>query len=67
MLAPPPAAELKMLFNLAMIGDVATIQEKAAQIAELNRDYQPFTKEIIHLAKGFQLKKIREFLRIYLD
>jgi len=67
MLTPPPPTELKFLFNLAMIGDVATIQEKATQIAEFNSDYQPFTKEIIQLAKGFQLKKIRELLRIYLD
>jgi signal transduction histidine kinase/DNA-binding response OmpR family regulator len=62
---PPGPEDLESLMNSAKMGDIQVIREKAE--AMLNRDKQlvPFAEELIRLAKGFQIGKIRAFLKSF--
>lgn len=62
---PPPEEEMAALFDLAMMGDLRGIQEQAAKLEDLDSKYVAFTTELRQLAKGFQVKQIREFLKKY--
>ncbi|WP_322111892.1 ATP-binding protein [Aerosakkonema funiforme] len=64
-LVAPPQEEIATLFELAMMGDLRSIQEKAVKLEELDSKYLPFATELRQLAKGFQVKQIREFLKKY--
>lgn len=59
----PPAEEITALLNLAMKGDLKGIVERVAHLEELDVKYAPFSLELRQLAKGFQVKKIRETLK----
>ncbi|MBW4564361.1 MAG: AAA family ATPase [Mojavia pulchra JT2-VF2] len=59
----PPFEEITALLNLAMKGDLKGIIEQASHLQASNVQYLPFTQELHQLAKGFQVKKIREFLK----
>ncbi|MBX9257357.1 AAA family ATPase [Desmonostoc muscorum CCALA 125] len=58
----PPSEEVAALFNLAKKGDLKGIIEQASRLQESNVEYVNFCQELQQLAKGFQVKKIREFL-----
>ncbi|MBD1840787.1 hybrid sensor histidine kinase/response regulator [Coleofasciculus sp. FACHB-501] len=62
-LATPSTEEVAALFDLAMKGDLKGIVERSDQLEELDIKYAPFSGELRQLAKSFQVKKIREFLR----
>jgi predicted ATPase/signal transduction histidine kinase/FixJ family two-component response regulator/tRNA A-37 threonylcarbamoyl transferase component Bud32 len=59
--APPPA-EIAALFDLAMKGDLRAIANRATQLSELDEKWVNFATHLRQLAKGFEEKKIREFL-----
>ncbi|HEY9874687.1 MAG TPA: AAA family ATPase [Candidatus Obscuribacterales bacterium] len=59
--APPPA-EIAALFDWAMKGDLRAIANRAAQLEELDEKWVNFATHLRQLAKGFEEKKIREFL-----
>lgn len=62
-LVAPSADEIAILLNLAMKGDLKGIVERINQLEELDVKYAPFSLELRQLAKGFQVKKIREVLK----
>ncbi|AFZ24406.1 putative ATPase [Cylindrospermum stagnale PCC 7417] len=62
-LVAPSAEEIAVLLNLAMKGDLKGILERVTHLEELDVKYAPFCFEVRQLAKGFQVKKIREFLK----
>ncbi|MDZ7953886.1 AAA family ATPase [Nostoc sp. DedQUE09] len=62
-LVTPSAEEIATLLNLAMKGDLKGIVERVNQLEEMDVKYAPFSLELRQLAKGFQVKKIREFLK----
>ncbi len=64
LIAPPPE-EIAVLLDLAMRGNVRGILEKAAKLEQLDDELVPFASELRQLAKSFQLKQIREFLKPY--
>lgn len=64
LIAPSPE-EIAVLLDLAMRGNVRGILEKAAKLEQLDDELVPFASELRQLAKGFQLKQIREFLKPY--
>jgi signal transduction histidine kinase/FixJ family two-component response regulator len=64
-LVPPPAEELALLFDLAMKGRVKTLLEEVERIEQLDDKFVPFVKELRQLAKNFQIKKIRAFIKQY--
>jgi predicted ATPase/signal transduction histidine kinase/DNA-binding NarL/FixJ family response regulator/tRNA A-37 threonylcarbamoyl transferase component Bud32 len=63
-LVAPSAEEIAALFDLAMKGDLKGIVKLAIHLEELDIQYAPFSRELRQLAKGFQVKKIREFLKL---
>ncbi|WP_445634110.1 histidine kinase [Nostoc sp. DSM 114161] len=58
----PPPEEIAALLNLAKKGDLKGIIEQVSRLQKSNLEYINFSQEIQQLAKGFQVKKIREFL-----
>ncbi|MBD2040691.1 hybrid sensor histidine kinase/response regulator [Microcoleus sp. FACHB-672] len=61
----PPAEEIAVFWDLAMMGDLSGIQEEATKLEELDSQYIPFSTELKQFAKGFKVKQIREFLKKY--
>lgn len=59
--------ELATLYELAKIGDIQGIFQGAAILEQLDRKFLPLARELRQLAKGFELKKIRELLKTYMD
>lgn len=65
-IAPPPE-ELAILFDLAMRGNIKGIIDKATLLEQANQRFVPFTTQLRHFAKGFQERRIREFLKHYIN
>ena len=65
-IVPPPSEQLKALLDLAMRGNIKAILERVALVEELDEKFVPFVTEVRKLAKGFQVKQIREVLKAYL-
>jgi CheY-like chemotaxis protein len=64
LIAPPPE-EIAVLFDLALRGNIMGILKQAAKLEQLDEQFVPFASELRQLAKGFQTKQIREFLKPY--
>jgi signal transduction histidine kinase/DNA-binding response OmpR family regulator len=66
-LAVPPAADLRILLELAQDGLLKQLAETAAQIGDKDDRYQPFVQQIQQLAKKFQSEKIEALIQEYLN
>lgn len=64
-IVPPPAAEMAVLLDLAMMGDIQGILEQTARIEASDRQWIPFAAHLRQLARGFKEKQILEFIRKY--
>ena len=64
LIAPPPE-KIAILLDLAMRGNVRGILEVVARLEQLDAQLVPFASELRQLAKSFQTKQIREFLKPY--
>jgi CheY-like chemotaxis protein len=62
---PPPPSEIAALYELAMMGDIRGISERANKLEQLDEQFVPFTKQLRQLAKGFQEKQILELIKKY--
>jgi PAS domain S-box-containing protein len=62
---PPCPEELEALAIAARMGDVQGIREKAESLIHKDKQLVPFAEELIHLAKEFQMSKIRTFLKLF--
>ncbi|WP_325315446.1 hybrid sensor histidine kinase/response regulator [Microcoleus sp. PH2017_28_MFU_U_A] len=62
---PPPAEEIAVLFELAMMGDLGGIQKQAEKLAKINAKYVSFASHMNQLAKNFEEAKILEFVEQY--
>ncbi|MBP0022328.1 MAG: response regulator [Cyanobacteria bacterium SBLK] len=54
----PPREEMEILYELAMLGSMKKIRDRAAYLEELDKRYIPFTEHIKRLARGFKEKAI---------
>jgi len=54
----PPAAEMELLYRLAMVGNMSDIVEHARHLASLDPRYQPFADRLVELAGSYQSKAI---------
>jgi CheY-like chemotaxis protein len=61
----PPAEEIAALLDLAMMGDLKAITERAAQLEALDPQLVPFATHLRQLAKGFRARQILEFIKQY--
>lgn len=66
-LLAPPREELAALFDLAMRGNLRGIQERATKLEQSDARFVPFANQLRQLAKGFQERKIREFIKNYME
>jgi len=64
-LVPPPASELAILSELLAMGDIQGMIDQAQHWQDVNSQWIPFATQIHHLARGFQLKKIEDFITQY--
>ncbi|MEG3888240.1 ATP-binding protein, partial [Microcoleus sp. herbarium19] len=63
----PPADEIAVLFELAMMGDLGGIQKQAEKFQKLDVKYVSFARHLHQLAKDFDEAKILEFVEQYRD
>ncbi|AOX01978.1 hypothetical protein BJP34_23375 [Moorena producens PAL-8-15-08-1] len=63
----PPPAEMEVLYELAMLGSMKKIRQRATYLEQLNTKYIPFAKKLKDLAQGFQEEKILELVEKYLE
>ncbi|MEG4572370.1 AAA family ATPase [Microcoleus sp. N3A4] len=61
----PPDDEIAALFNLAMMGDLRAIGERAKKLEQLNEQWGPFATHLRQLVKGFEEQQILEFIKQY--
>ena len=62
----PPQAEMEILYNLAMLGSMRKICDRANYLEELDAKYIPFAHTLKELTRGFQEKAIVAFVKKYL-
>jgi CheY-like chemotaxis protein len=65
-MAVPPAYTLERIYYHVKKGDLDSILEEANQLKNLDVNFQPFARELIHLAEGFQLKQLQKFVQQYI-
>ena len=63
----PPPAEMEVLYELAMLGSMRKIRQRATYLQELDTKYIPFAKKLKNLAEGFQEEKILDLVEKYLE
>jgi hypothetical protein len=52
---------------LALIGDVIGLQKQADILEQHSEEWMSFATELRQLAKSFQVKKLQEFIRQYMN
>jgi CheY-like chemotaxis protein len=63
---PPSQEELSALLNLALMGDVISLQEQAKSLEAREPQLAPFGRKIYQLANNFLIEEIQEFLKYYM-
>jgi PAS domain S-box-containing protein len=66
LLGPSPA-EAALLFELAQMGDVVGIRFRLAQLKQADESLAPFVAEIYRLTKAFDLEKISNLVKPYME
>ncbi|MFB2969626.1 AAA family ATPase [Aerosakkonema sp. BLCC-F183] len=64
---PPPPEELAVLLDLAMKGELVSIQERSEKLAVSHAQYVPFANQVIKLAKEFEEEKLLEFVQNFME
>ncbi len=62
----PSTKEMEVLYELAMLGSMKKIRERAFYLEELDPKYLPFANKLKDLAQGFQEKAIVNLIEQYL-
>ncbi|MCT7983852.1 AAA family ATPase [Laspinema sp. A4] len=63
----PNTEELTILFDLAMKGELVTIQQRVQQLADGDPRYAAFATQMIHLAKTFAEEELLALVQSYLE
>ncbi|MEL6157717.1 MAG: response regulator [Cyanobacteria bacterium J06554_11] len=66
-IVPPSAEVLNELYDLSRRGLVNALVKRTEDIQNEQSECLGFTKVLLKYAKGFQIKKMREFLKEYVD
>ncbi|MGK7895616.1 MAG: ATP-binding protein [Xenococcus sp. (in: cyanobacteria)] len=61
----PPPEEMKILYQLAMLGSMKKIRERAIYLEKLDEKYTPLATKLKDLAQGFQEKAIVNLVKQY--
>jgi predicted ATPase/signal transduction histidine kinase/tRNA A-37 threonylcarbamoyl transferase component Bud32 len=65
-LIPPPLAELKILYELTMFGDLELVKEKAQQLEKRDVKYAAFAQKLCEHAKQFEDEPILALLESFM-
>ena len=65
-LIPPPPEEIAALLDLAMMGDMRGIRNRATHFEQLNEQYRSFANKLRELARGFEEKALLAFVKSYM-
>ncbi|MBE2199164.1 MAG: response regulator [Anaerolinea sp.] len=63
----PPQEELAILYDLALRGDMRTIQKRAAQLEQQDERFRPFAGKLQHLAKNFEDRAALALIKQYVE
>ncbi|MEG4230909.1 PAS domain S-box protein [Microcoleus sp. Pol11C3] len=66
-LLPAASESVAKILKLAAMGDIEEIFEESAKLEILEPNLVPFVSKLRQLAKGFQLKQIRNTLKQYIE
>ncbi|MEG4089925.1 PAS domain S-box protein [Microcoleus sp. Pol12B4] len=66
-LLPAASESVAKILKLAAMGDIEEIFEESAKLESLEPKLVPFISKLRQLAKGFQLKQIRNTLKQYIE
>ena len=64
---PPPQAELKKLYEAAMLGMMSQIRKQMDNIEQLDSQYAPFADKVRKFARLFEEEKIVALVEGYLE
>jgi len=65
-LREPSSEQASILFNLAMMGDIAGIEAFAEELEQSDVLLAPFAKKISTLVNHFELEKLQEIAQQYI-
>jgi signal transduction histidine kinase/ActR/RegA family two-component response regulator len=63
----PPPGEAALLFELALIGDVGEIRARVNRLEQVDERLAPFATVVRHMAKAFELEKICDLVKLYME
>jgi len=63
----PPVEELEILYELAMLGSMRKVRERADYLEELDVQYTPFAHKLKDLVQGFQEKALLALIEQHLN
>jgi predicted ATPase/signal transduction histidine kinase/CheY-like chemotaxis protein len=62
-LIAPPLEEVAVLFDLAMKGELLSIEKRASKLKAIDMRYAPFANQLLELTKNFEEDKLIEFVQ----
>lgn len=65
-LLPPSRSELEVLYELAMLGDLYGVEQRANALETLDHAFRPFTRRLRQFAREFEDEAMLTFLDQYL-
>ncbi len=64
---PPPLEDLDAIYELAVLGKMKPIREKADRLRRLDGRYKAFSDKLTELAKSFEDKRIAALIKAFLE
>jgi signal transduction histidine kinase/DNA-binding NarL/FixJ family response regulator len=65
-LIPPPAEEMEALLDLAKMGNMQRLRERAAHLEQLDERFRPFADKMQQLAEAFETRAVLELIKNYM-
>ncbi|MDJ0691403.1 MAG: hypothetical protein QNJ41_23220 [Xenococcaceae cyanobacterium MO_188.B32] len=67
LMVAPSGKELTLLLELAKMGNIGRILERAVFLEQLDSQYLPFAQRLCQLAESFEEKKLRKFIEEHIQ
>jgi hypothetical protein len=65
-ITPPPPAEIAILFDLAMKGEIPRLRQRAIQLAQMGQEFQPFAHLLEQLTNDYEEDQILKLVKRYM-
>ena len=63
----PPKAELMTIYELAKLGKMKRVRQKADDLKEMDAVFEPFANRLKRMARTFEDKQMIAFLETYIE